>query len=284
MVQDFHLDPTVDNYCVMGNPVAHSLSPQIQTLFAEQTGQKMYYQAIFVELNGFAEAVEEFRRQGGKGMNITLPFKEDAWRASDTRSERAERAHAVNTIRIEEDGSISGHNTDGAGLVRDLTVNHGCKLTGSDILVLGAGGAASGIIDPVMDESPARLVIANRTVSRAEDLAKRFSDRGNITACGFDDLAGQTFPLIINATAASLQGEIPPIPDDLVAKGGCCYDMMYSREDTAFIAWAKSRNAGKALDGIGMLVEQAAESFLIWRGIRPDTSPIIEIFKNKIDV
>lgn len=279
MALSFHLDPAVDNYCVMGNPVAHSLSPQIQTLFSEQTGQSMYYQAIYVELDGFAAALDEFRRQGGKGMNITLPFKEDAWHASDTRSERAERAHAVNTIRIEEDGSISGHNTDGAGLVRDLTVNHGCKLTGSDILILGAGGAASGIIDPIMDESPGRLVIANRTVLRAEDLAKRFSDRGNITACGFNELAGQTFPLVINATSASLQGEIPPIPDDLLQDNACCYDMMYSQEDTAFVAWAKSRSAGKALDGIGMLVEQAAESFLIWRGIRPETKSIIEMFR-----
>jgi len=281
MAQNFHLDPAVDNYCVMGNPVAHSLSPQIQTLFAEQTGQAMYYQAIYVELSGFVAALDEFRRQGGKGMNITLPFKEDAWRASDTRSERAERAHAVNTIRIEEDGCISGHSTDGAGLVRDMVVNHGCKLAGSDILVLGAGGAASGIIDPVMDESPARLVIANRTVSRAEELARRFSDRGNIMASSFDELAGQTFPLVINATSASLQGEVPPLPDELLDEGACCYDMMYSQDDTAFVAWARARHAGKALDGIGMLVEQAAESFRIWRGIRPETASIIEMFRKK---
>lgn len=281
MAQDFQLDPAVDNYCVMGNPVAHSLSPRIHAMFAGQTGQSLHYQAILVERGGFAAALDEFREQGGRGMNITVPFKGDAWHASDTLSRRADRAHAVNTIRIEESGSISGHNTDGAGLVRDLTVNHGCILHGSDILILGAGGAASGIIDPLMDESPARLVIANRTVPRAEELAKRFSDRGAITGCGFSDLEGQAFPLVINATAASLQGEVPPLPGDLLREGAVCYDMMYSREDTAFVVWARKRQAGKALDGIGMLVEQAAESFQIWRGIRPDTRPVIEEIGNK---
>ena len=279
MGKNFSLDPAVDHYCVMGNPVAHSKSPQIHAAFAAQTGQHMYYQAILVEPGGFPAALEAFRRHGGKGLNITLPFKHEAWAASRLRSRRADRAQAVNTIWFTGDDDCHGDNTDGIGLVRDLTVNHGVVIAGQAVLILGAGGAVRGILDPLFDENPSRVVIANRTLVRAEHLTKLFSDRGDISACGFADLAGQQFSLVINGTSASLQGEVPPLPDDLLAGKVCGYDMMYAPTDTAFVQWAKDHGAALAIDGTGMLVEQAAESFLLWRGVRPDTAPVIKMLK-----
>jgi len=275
----FSLDPSVDNYCVMGNPVAHSKSPQIHTAFAAQTGQRLYYQAIFVEEGGFSAALDKFQRLGGKGLNITVPFKEDAWKACQHRTRRAERAHAVNTLWFNGDGQRHGDTTDGIGLMRDLTVNHGIKITGQDVLILGAGGAVRGILDPLFDEQPAHVVIANRTLSRAEQLAGVFFDRGDINACSYAALKGKRFHVVINGTSASLQGEVPPLPGGILADSACCYDLMYATADTVFITWAKSQCAAKALDGIGMLVEQAAESFYLWRGVRPDTKPVIEALR-----
>lgn len=269
-------DPSVDNYCVMGNPVAHSKSPQIHTAFAEQTRQNIFYQAIQVDDGKFKEAIKEFQVQGGKGLNITLPFKGEAWEISENRSSRAERALAVNTISF-DDGKIVADNTDGIGLIRDLTINHDISIKDKDILILGAGGAVRGILDPLFDEQPNKVVIANRTVSRAEELTDIFSDRGDISACGFDELAGSSYDIIINGTSASLQGEVPPLPENLLNDNACCYDMMYSMSDTLFVSWAKAHGATKAFDGLGMLIEQAAESFFIWRGVRPDTAPVIKM-------
>jgi len=273
------LDSSVDNYCVMGNPVTHSKSPKIHAAFAEQTSQKIFYQAIFVDKGKFNDAIKEFQYQGGKGLNITVPFKGDAWEASDQMSRRAKRAAAVNTISFNDEGKITGDNTDGIGLIRDLTTNHKLSIKDKNILILGAGGAVRGILDPLFDELPDKIVIANRTVSRAEKLVDIFSDRGDVSACGFDELAGGNFDIIINATSASLQGDVPPLPEGLIKKNTCCYDMMYSAADTPFVAWAKAHDAGIALDGLGMLVEQAAESFLIWRGVRPETGSVIDLVK-----
>jgi len=273
------VDPSVDNYCVIGNPVAHSKSPQIHAAFAEQTQQNIFYQAIQVDSGKFKAAAIEFQAQGGKGLNITVPFKGEAWEISENRTNRAERALAVNTISFDDAGNIIGDNTDGVGLILDLTINHDISIKDKDILILGAGGAVRGILDPLFDEQPNKVVIANRTVSRAEKLTDIFSDRGDISACGFDELAGSSFDIIINGTSASLQGEVPPLPVSLLNDNACCYDMMYSMNDTPFVSWAKAHGATKAFDGLGMLVEQAAESFFIWRGVRPETGSVIELLK-----
>lgn len=271
------IDPSVDNYCVVGNPVAHSKSPQIHAAFAEQTQENIFYQAIQVDDGKFKAALKEFQAQGGKGLNITVPFKGEAWEISENRSNRAERALAVNTISFDDAGNIIGDNTDGVGLIRDMTINHDIAIKDKDILILGAGGAVRGILDPLFDEQPNKVVIANRTVSRAEELTDIFSDRGEISACGFDELAGSSYNIIINGTSASLQGEVPPLPENLLNDNACCYDMMYSMSDTPFVSWAKAHGATKAFDGLGMVIEQAAESFFIWRGVRPDTAPVIKM-------
>ncbi len=264
---------------VVGNPIAHSKSPQIHTLFAEQTGQALEYSKQQVEAGTFLAVLEQFQKSGGRGLNITVPYKHEAWDAADERSVRAERAGAVNTIQIREDGSCYGDNTDGAGLLRDLTENQGVSLAGKRVLVLGAGGAVRGVLEPLLEQRPTQLMIANRTPSRAVELAEVFSDLGAVEGGGFDVLDGQCFDLVINGTAASLQGELPPLPADLLAEGAVCYDMMYGAEPTPFMRWAKEHGAVKVLDGLGMLVEQAAESFVLWRGVRPDTAPVIEVLR-----
>ena len=279
-VHSIRLVPGFDNYGVMGNPVAHSKSPQIHAAFARQTGEPVAYQAIYVELDRFPAALDEFQRLGGKGLNITLPFKEAAWKSARVTSGRADRAHAVNTLWFDKHGKRHGDTTDGIGLIRDLTVNQDIQLSGKDVLVLGAGGAVRGILDPLFDQEPARVVIANRTISRAIELARLFLDRGELVACDYEALRGQRFHTVINGTSASLQGAVPPLPDDLLLPGACCYDMMYADTDTVFVTWARAHHADKALDGIGMLVEQAAESFHIWRGVRPETRPVIEMLRN----
>jgi len=273
---EINVDPSVDSYCVMGNPVTHSKSPQIHTAFADQTQQNIFYQAIQVDDRKFKQAISEFQAQGGKGLNITVPFKGEAWEVSENRSSRAERAQAVNTITF-DDGKIIGDNTDGIGLIRDLTINNKISIEDKDVLILGAGGAVRGILDPLFDELAGKIVIANRTVSRAEELADIFSDRGDISACGFDELSGSSFDIVINGTSASLQGAVPPLPENLLNDKACCYDMMYLMNDTPFVSWAKSHGATNMFDGLGMLVEQAAESFYIWRGVRPETGSVIEM-------
>jgi shikimate dehydrogenase len=266
-----------DRYAVMGNPIAHSKSPRIHALFAAQTGQDLIYEAIRVEPGDFAAAVDRFRAAGGRGLNITVPFKPEAWDYADRRSARADRAGAVNTLVL--DGpEVYGDNTDGPGLVRDLTVNQGYRLAGRRILLIGAGGATRGVLAPLLAERPAEVVIANRTAERARVLVEHFTDVAfgcNLRGGGLDELQHQRFDLVINATAAGLSGEVPALPDDLLADGAWCYDLLYGDRPTPFLLWAAGRGAARCLDGLGMLVEQAAESFLIWRGVRPETGPVI---------
>ena len=270
---------TVDQYAVMGNPIAHSKSPKIHTLFAKQAGQELQYQAILVPEDGFDAAVEKFQQNGGKGLNITIPFKLAAWEYVTERSERAQLAGAVNTIIFKPDGSCYGDNTDGTGMVRDLMQNHGIDLQGKNILVLGAGGAVRGVIGSLLEQQPKKIVIANRTVSKADELAELFTSDDTVTSSGFEELQGQQFDLIINGTAASLQGEVPPLPDSVLKTGGSCYDMMYSDQPTAFVKWGNQHGAKKSVDGLGMLIEQAAESFYLWRNVRPETGPVIEALR-----
>jgi shikimate dehydrogenase len=258
-----------DRYAVFGHPIAHSKSPQIHAAFARQTGQDMTYEAILAPLDGFADSVAQFIAAGGRGANVTVPFKEEAFKLANRLSPRAQRAGAVNTLRFDADG-VLGDNTDGAGLVADLSRNLHCALAEKRILLVGAGGAARGVIGPLLDEKPAAVVIANRTVSRAQELAALFG-RG-VGACGFDAV-DTPFDLVINATAASLAGELPPLSPRVFAANALAYDMMYGR-DTPFLGFARTHGARTA-DGLGMLVEQAAEAFYLWRGVRPDTAPVI---------
>lgn len=258
-----------DRYAVFGHPIAHSKSPQIHAAFARQTGQVMRYDAILAPLDGFVDSVVAFIAAGGRGVNVTVPFKQEAFRLAHRLSPRAQRAGAVNTLVFDAEG-ILGDNTDGAGLVADLTRNLNCALTGKRILLLGAGGAARGVIEPLLDQQPVEIVITNRTVSRAQELATLFG-RG-VRACGFD-APDTPFDVVINATAASLAGDLPPLSPRVFTADTLAYDMMYGR-DTPFLDFARTHGARTA-DGLGMLVEQAAEAFHLWRGVRPDTAPVI---------
>ena len=278
----------VDRYAVMGNPIDHSKSPQIHSAFAQQTGQRLEYTAIQVDPGGLEQAVGNFRANGGKGLNITVPFKQDAWRLVDSHSPDALEAGAVNTIVFRDDGSLYGDNTDGKGLVRDITVNNEIPIHGKRVLLMGAGGAARGVLRPLLAEDPKQLVIVNRTADRAISLASVFQPKDRMLhprdfesfhGCGYEDLPGQQFDLVINATAASLHGELPPLPDDLLAAGACCYDMMYGDEPTVFLRWAKDHGAAVCLDGLGMLVEQAAAAFELWRGVHPDGPAVIRMLR-----
>lgn len=263
-------------YAVMGNPVAHSKSPVIHKQFAHQFGHNVEYTALWVDTDGFAEAVQQFRVEDGQGLNVTVPFKLEAFGLADNLSDRARLAGAVNTLRFEPDGKIFGDNTDGTGLVHDLAKNLSVHLRGKKMLVLGAGGAVRGALGPLLKQNPALLVIANRTLSKAKELATSFASFGKIEAVGYDELVGKRFDVVINGTSASLKGEIPPLPVNLFANNGVAYDMMYGDKPTPFLEWAMLHGAATAADGLGMLVEQAAESYLLWRGVRPDTRPVIQ--------
>lgn len=257
-----------DRYAVIGNPVAHSKSPWIHAQFARATGQDMEYGAIAAPLEGFAAAVAQFRAAGGKGLNVTLPFKAEAFRLCASTSERAAAAQTVNTLVLDRP-EIYGDNTDGAGLLTDLTANLGRVLAGARVLLIGAGGAAQGVLAPLAGAGAAALVVANRTVARARALAARVA---GVRACGLEALAGQSFDLVVNATSAGLTGEAPALPAGLFRPGALAYDMVYGR-DTPFLEQARAAGAATA-DGTGMLAEQAAESFLLWRGVRPDTRAV----------
>lgn len=265
-----------DRYAVMGNPIGHSKSPQIHAQFAAQTSQRMSYEAMLVELGEFPTAVAAFHAAGGKGLNITVPFKQEAWQLTQQRTPRAERAGAVNTLWWNEQGKLSGDTTDGVGLIHDLRNNHGLNLAGLRILLLGAGGAARGVVEPLLAEHPRELVIANRTAAKATDLVTLFQPLGPVSSRDFGALSTDQFDLVINATATGLSGAVPPIPNTVFAKHAWAYDMMYATEPTAFVRWALLAGAAQARDGLGMLVEQAAEAFWIWRGVRPETGPVIK--------
>jgi shikimate dehydrogenase len=282
-----------DRYAVFGNPVAHSRSPAIHAEFARSTGQDIRYDRILAPLDGFAAAVDAFRREGGRGANVTLPFKREAWQLATVRSARADAAEAVNTLRFDADGSVFGDNTDGVGLVRDIELHLGQPLAGARVLMLGAGGAAAGVLQPLLASGIARLHVANRTADRALALVERqHGSRGSpvegdppavrpaaagaavsLTASALDAVEGE-FDLVINATSASLGDHAPSTGQATLAPGALCYDMMYAAEPSAFLCAARARGA-RIADGIGMLVEQAAESFLIWRGVRPDTRALL---------
>jgi shikimate dehydrogenase len=260
-----------DRYAVIGNPIAHSKSPEIHAHFAAQTRQDMSYQRLLAPLDGFAASVQAFIAQGGKGANVTVPFKLEAYALATQLSERAQAAGAVNTLRFDGD-RILGDNTDGVGLVADIVRNAGVCVAGKRVLLLGAGGAARGVILPLLLEHPAQLVIANRSAAKAEALAQQFAVHGNIVASDFAALDGQ-FDLIINATSASLAAELPPISATLFGRDTLAYDMMYGKLPTVFMQFAAAQGAS-VRDGLGMLVEQAAEAFLVWRGVRPETAPV----------
>ncbi|WP_297797321.1 shikimate dehydrogenase [uncultured Marinobacter sp.] len=271
-----------DLYAVVGHPISHSKSPRIHSLFARQTGQPVEYTAIQAPLDDFAGTVRSFFARGGKGLNVTVPFKEQAWTLADRRTPEAEKAGAANTLLLDSDGLLTADNTDGRGLVTDLVHNHGVDLRDKSIMVLGAGGAVRGVLGPLLAERPAELTIANRTVSRAEALVELFRpDAGatRLSACGFEDVADR-FDIIINGTSASLQGDLPPISPNVIGADTVVYDMMYSLTTTTFNQWALDQGATRVFDGLGMLVEQAAESFRIWRGVRPETAAVMEELRN----
>jgi shikimate dehydrogenase len=264
-----------DRYGVIGNPVAHSKSPQIHTAFARQTGQDLVYVRLSAPRDGFRAEVDRFLAHGGKGLNVTVPFKQEAAAVCSFISDRAKDAQAVNTLTFAA-GALHGDNTDGAGLVRDLEHNLSLRLNGLKVLLLGAGGAARGVVMPLIAKGVRMIVIANRDVAKAAALEAHFGVFGNVRARGYKDLPGASYDLIVNCTSASLNNEVPPIPGSVFAPGGTAYDMVYTASgNTAFLDMARDCGAAQAVDGLGMLVEQAAESFHIWRGVHPDTAPVL---------
>lgn len=266
-----------DHYAIIGNPIKHSKSPLIHSEFAKQTGEDLDYIAQIVSTDDLTNNFRKLQESGFKGINITVPFKEQVSRAIKNKSDRATLAGAVNTVTFNPNGSIYGDNTDGVGLCRDLVNNNQISLGKKRILLLGAGGAARGIIQSLIDYEPAELIIANRTIHKAKKLAKKFANFNDIFGCGFKDIIG-SFDVIINATSGVLHGRIPPLATDIMHKNTSFYDMVYS--NISFIEWAKRYGATKAINGLGMLVEQAAESFYLWRGIKPNTEEVIRKMRN----
>ena len=274
------LESVPDRYAVIGNPIEHSKSPQVHALFAQQTGQAMHYERLLAPIDSFPESVHEFIAQGGRGANVTVPFKLEAFALAQELTPRAQAAGAVNTLSFSADG-IKGDNTDGIGLVRDITLNAGVPLRNRSVLLLGAGGAARGVILPLMEENIAGLVIANRTQPRAMELAQQFSHSGvPVSSAAFEQL-DQCFDVIINATSASLDSALPPLPDGVFGPETLAYDMMYGAQPTIFMQHAAQRGA-VVRDGLGMLIEQAAESFFIWRGVRPETAPVYQWLRGQL--
>ena len=266
---------TTDRYAVIGHPISHSKSPIIHKLFAEQTGQEIEYEALDVPPEELEARIREFIDAGGRGLNVTVPLKQDVLPLLDELTERAQLAGAVNTITYNEDGKLSGDNTDGVGLIADLQNNLRVDLNGAKIAILGAGGATRGIIPPLLEQEPAELVIANRTLERAEQLVEDFSGHGTLEASSFEGLSERDFDIVINATSAGLDGDIPPFPESIIDADTVCYDLSYSMRETPFVTWAKQLGCKRVYQGWGMLVEQAAESFTLWRGVRPNTQDVL---------
>ena len=267
-----------EQYAVIGNPVAHSQSPQIHAEFARQTGQDMGYERLLAPLDAFAATARRFFSEGGKGLNVTVPFKHEAWNMVGAHAGIALDSAAVNTIEL-VGNELVGHNTDGIGLVTDLERNLGCPIAGKRVLLMGAGGATRGVMRPLLEKRPELMVVANRSQDKLISLISHFQKfkdltPGGISASPYPDLAGAQFDLVINATSAGLSGQMPPLPEGIFAPGALAYDMVYGR-DTPFLGFAH-KNGVHAVDGLGMLVEQAAESFFIWRGVRPLTAPVIK--------
>lgn len=263
-----------DRYAVIGNPVLHSRGPQIHAAFALQTGQPLSYERILAPLDGFTRAARAFRDAGGRGLNVTIPFKVEASSYATRLTDRARDAGAVNTLRFDADEAL-GDNTDGAGLVTDITIRLGVELAGRQVLLAGAGGAARGVAGPLLDADPAELFIVNRTAETARELARRHRSRGRVAGGAFDDVAHRTFDVVINATAASLAGDSLPLAASVFAHCSLAYDLVYADRPTPFMRFASESGATQVSDGLGMLVAQAAESFLLWRGVRPDPLPVM---------
>ncbi|MBB5211787.1 shikimate dehydrogenase [Microbulbifer hydrolyticus] len=270
----------MDKYAVIGNPIKQSMSPDIHAAFANETGQDMEYGKLFAEVDGFKGVVDQFFADGARGLNVTAPFKLDAFEYADELTERARTAGAVNTLALQGDGTLLGDNTDGAGLVSDIKQHLGWVIRGKRVLILGAGGATRGTLLPLLEEKPAELHIANRTAQKARQLAEDFSGYGSITASGLDAVP-DGFELIINASAASLSGELPPLSPRALAEGCCAYDMVYGAQPTPFMHWATGLGA-EVSDGLGMLVGQAAESFALWRGVRPRVEPVLGMLRERL--
>ncbi|MDB6086301.1 MAG: shikimate dehydrogenase [Gammaproteobacteria bacterium] len=271
-----HEPGTPDHYGVVGHPVAHSWSPFIHGMFAKSAAQNLVYRLFDITPEDFRRDTLKLFASGVRGLNVTLPHKQAAADLVNELTPRAARAQAVNTIAFFEDTTLLGDNTDGLGLTSDLERNLKMDLADKRLLILGAGGAVRGVLGPLLERELREVIIANRTPLKAQQLAAEFTDMGTITGCGFSEVLGGPYDLILNATSASLQGEMPVLPAGLVHEETVCYDMAYGRADTPFTLWAKSQRAARAMKGWGMLVEQAAESFLLWRGIRPNTQPILE--------
>jgi shikimate dehydrogenase len=263
-----------DRYGVIGHPIAHSKSPVIHAQFADQTGEDLLYEAVDIAPAELEQQIRHLAAAGFRGFNVTVPHKEAVAALMDTCTPRAKLAGAVNTVTIGEDGRLSGDNTDGVGLARDLRENLNIALDEARVLILGAGGAARGIVPALLMAGPKELCVANRTMPRAEELAEQFNDLGNIRACAFEELDDQAWDIVINATSAGLHGEVPPFPGSIVGKQTICYDLSYAMAETPFVNWAHAQGAKAAYQGWGMLVEQAAEAFNIWRGVRPETQSV----------
>lgn len=270
-----------DQYLVVGNPIEHSLSPQIHAQFAAQTGEDMVYgrRLIDTEAGVFEASVRSMPAEGIAGLNVTVPFKEKAFALADELSPRAARAGAANTLVFRPDGSIYADNTDGAGMVSDIKNNHHLTISDKRVLIVGAGGAVRGVLKPLIDEGPKTITLVNRTLEKALVLQEIFSDEFPIEVCSFEQLEGHQFDIVINGTSLGLQGKVAPLPSGLFSRCGLAYDMMYGEGSRPFQEWALREGASKAVDGLGMLVGQAAESFHLWRGVRPETGPIIELLR-----
>ena len=271
-----------DRYGVMGQPVSHSKSPYIHTRFAAQTGESLAYEAIAVEPGEFPKALKTFRERGGQGLNITLPFKQEAFELAAVCTRRAERAGAVNTLWFDQDTGVCGDNTDGVGLIRDLANSCALTVASRSVLLVGAGGAARGAACALLDEEPANLVVANRTHDKALALVREIGETPRFSAVRLEELEGECFELVVNATAASLEGKTPLISPSVITLQSICYDMMYGPGDTAFVRWGRAHGARDSVDGLGMLVEQAAESFFLWRGVRPDTRVVLQDLREEL--
>lgn len=268
----------MDKYAVFGNPIKHSWSPMIHSMFAQQTGEALEYEKTLVPEDNFAVAVDTFFSAGGKGLNITVPFKQQAWQLAEIKSKRAQSCGAANTLLQGKNGKLYADNTDGVGLVNDIANNLSWQIKGKSILLIGAGGASRGVLQPLLAAQPAMLFIANRTAEKAQTLAEHFSCQGG----GFDAIPEQAFDIIINASSASLDGEVPPLRDSVICVESCVYDMLYGARPTPFMLWAQAQGCEQLADGLGMLVEQAAEAFWIWRGVRPETSGVIEAVRSQL--